>query len=184
VRLRTKLGTFDQQFKNSYESREDYSILRISKANEPALEVLVDATDVPELSKLIWAPQGTRNPEITAYRDSKQVFLRKILFPEARTVVSLGDRFDYRRKSLRAATKREVLQLRKKRTGCHSKYKGVTFSKIKMLWLARIMFAGNYVFLGYHADEEKAARRYDAAAKEYFGEFARLNFADVQTIAA
>jgi hypothetical protein len=50
-----------------------------------------------------------------------------------------------------------------------SKYRGNKFQ-------AQISNKGKKIFLGYHNNEEDAARAYDKAAKKYFGEFAHLNF--------
>lgn len=58
-------------------------------------------------------------------------------------------------------------------------YKGVNWSGAKTRrWQARIMRNGKRVFLGNFDSPEEAARAYDAAARELFGEFARLNFPD------
>lgn len=53
-----------------------------------------------------------------------------------------------------------------------SAYKGVRWHGPRQAWQARIM--GKH--LGLFQSEEEAARTYDAAAKEAFGEYALLNF--------
>jgi hypothetical protein len=60
--------------------------------------------------------------------------------------------------------------------GRSSKYKGVCFDKITGRWASYIRVNGNQIHLGRFVSEEDAARAYDAAALDTFGEFARLNF--------
>jgi hypothetical protein len=56
-----------------------------------------------------------------------------------------------------------------------SKYKGVRFYKRTGRWSAQIQVNQKNIHLGYFDTEVKAARKYNIAAKQYFGEFARLN---------
>jgi hypothetical protein len=60
--------------------------------------------------------------------------------------------------------------------GTRAGFKGVDRSVGGTKWRARIMREGKRLFLGNHDTPEEAARAYDAAARELFGEFARLNF--------
>lgn len=55
-----------------------------------------------------------------------------------------------------------------------SGFRGV--SKIRKRWMAYISVKNQRVYLGLFVDREDAARAYDAAALEHFGEFATLNF--------
>lgn len=64
----------------------------------------------------------------------------------------------------------------RKGAGCSSRFKGVTWNKQARKWQAQIKVHGRNRYLGLHVIEEDAARAYDTAAREAFGEFAWLNF--------
>ena len=57
-----------------------------------------------------------------------------------------------------------------------SKYKGVSWNKGVKKWLAQIGFNDKVIHLGQFGDEIEAAKVYDKAAKELFGDFAHTNF--------
>lgn len=57
-----------------------------------------------------------------------------------------------------------------------SAYKGVSWHKANNKWQAQIGGEQGNIYLGYFLTEEDAARAYDAAAREMFGDFARPNF--------
>jgi hypothetical protein len=57
----------------------------------------------------------------------------------------------------------------------HSKYKGVTWHKQHKKWMAQIICNRKRTHLGYFIDEKEAAKAYNTAAKEVWGEFAWLN---------
>lgn len=90
-----------------------------------------------------------------------------------------GDRLDNRRANLRFCTWGQNLQ-NKRKTGRGraplSPYKGVTYFSAQNKWAARITSDRKRVFLGYFDNDEDAAKAYDLAAKDMFGEFARTNF--------
>lgn len=86
-----------------------------------------------------------------------------------------GDRLDARRDNLRVATPAQNQANRKKAEGKTSRYKGVSRTR-RGKWYAQITVNYVAINLGTFACEEEAARAYDAAAVEHFGDFARLNF--------
>jgi hypothetical protein len=89
-----------------------------------------------------------------------------------------GDKLDNRRENLRACTRAENMRNKAKMAiACASPFKGVCWHKATNRWIASIKRNGESFHLGLFRVEEEAARAYDAAAKELFGEFARLNCA-------
>jgi hypothetical protein len=83
---------------------------------------------------------------------------------------------DNRRDNLRPATTTENSRNRGPIYGGHSsRFKGVIWRKRERKWQARIGVAGVQRNLGLYVDEKAAALAYDAAAREFFGEFAYLN---------
>src|SRR5687768_17425464 len=80
---------------------------------------------------------------------------------------------DNRRENLRHATQQQNKRnqrIRKNTSG----FKGVRWDKGK--WQARIMIDGIQLNIGRYFEPLDAARAYDAAARQYHGEFASINF--------
>lgn len=57
-----------------------------------------------------------------------------------------------------------------------SGFKGVAWHKLNNKFIANIRVNYKRIHLGYFKDAKEAAIAYDQAAKEYFGDFAALNF--------
>ena len=90
-----------------------------------------------------------------------------------------GDGLDNRLVNLRPVTSHQNHANRHKIWGV-SRYKGVNRSASKRNpWRAEIQVKGRSIYLGVFPSQEAAARAYDAAAREHFGEFARTNFEEV-----
>lgn len=88
------------------------------------------------------------------------------------------DTFDNRRGNLRLSNKMGQAANRgveNYKRGKVSRYKGVTIDKRRGSIHAYIHFQNRKHNLGVHKTEEDAARAYNLAATNYFGEFARLN---------
>ena len=89
------------------------------------------------------------------------------------------DGLDNRRENLRPATSAEnARNARKTVAPTASQFKGVHWEPRWRRWIASIRVNRKSVYLGGFRDEAEAARAYDAAAREMFGEFARPNFPD------
>jgi hypothetical protein len=88
-----------------------------------------------------------------------------------------GCRSDNRFANLRSCTRSQNNANRRSSGRNTSGYKGVTFSKANKAWIAAITVAGKHYYLGSFPDKTEAAKAYDKAAIEYFGEFATPNFA-------
>lgn len=89
-----------------------------------------------------------------------------------------GNRLDNRASNLRAATRAQQQWNRGKQRNNRSGFKGVSFHTLRRRWRATIRVDGRHVHLGLFDDPELAARAYDAAAVDAWGDFARVNFAE------
>jgi hypothetical protein len=83
---------------------------------------------------------------------------------------------DNRRDNLRLATRSQNNCNKPKRKNAASRFIGVIFLKNRNKWAAQIKYHGKKIWLGCFVNEIDAAKAYDAAARKYHGEFARLNF--------
>lgn len=85
-----------------------------------------------------------------------------------------GNGLDNRRENLRLVTHQQN-SFNQKHHGGSSKFKGVSIDRISGSWRAYITVDGKRKHLGRHGTELDAAKAYDMAAKEFFGEYAKLN---------
>lgn len=86
------------------------------------------------------------------------------------------NKLDNRKSNLRICTNAEngQNQLKQKRK-TSSRFKGVSWSKSMKKWRTQIKGGGVVRVLGHFVNEADAARKYNEAAKRYFGRFANLN---------
>lgn len=113
------------------------------------------------------------------------IYLHRMIIGPAKTADQVdhknGNGLDNRRCNLRLATYSQNQANRKFQNG---KTKGVQATKSQTSpWIARIRKDGKIHNLGVFATVKEAALAYDKAAREMFGEFARLNFPDGSTTA-
>lgn len=112
-------------------------------------------------------------------RRSMPISMHQFLTGYAETDHADGNGLNNRRSNLRAATSgQNSANQRKRSTPTSSRHKGVSWHRRAGKWQAYVNVNGRAKCLGYFDDEEDAARAYDRAALEAWGEFARLNFPD------
>lgn len=87
-----------------------------------------------------------------------------------------GNGLNCTRANLRLATRSQNNSNRDKQPKNKSGYKGVSWDKVNKKWVAYIQVGNKSINLGRYATADDAARAYDAGAKKFHGEFARLNF--------
>ncbi len=86
-----------------------------------------------------------------------------------------GNGLNNTRRNLRSASHRNNIRNAKKRSNTSSRFKGVSWDRSKRRWYAYINDGSKMKYLGRYRTEEAAAKVYDEAAVELFGEYARLN---------
>lgn len=85
-----------------------------------------------------------------------------------------GIRHDNRIKNLREATRSQNFQNKRISSLNKSGIKGISFSKDKNLWEAKVQLNKKVVFCKCFESKEEAAIAYEIESKKHFGEFARL----------
>lgn len=147
---------------------------------------LVDDADYEGLSKHDWYAiksgskfYAVRQVAVGPYKQRTIRMHRQLMgCPEAMEVDhENGDGLANWRDNLRVCTHAQNQAASKtKRAGTSSRFRGVSWYKRGKCWHAQIKFEGKQIFLGYFKVEEDAARAYDRASPQFFGEFAQFNF--------
>lgn len=143
---------------------------------------IIDDEDYQELNKHKWfCVKSTRHIGAYTKIQGQRVAMHRMVLG---LVVGDGllvdhknhNQLDNRRENLRLATQSQNQQNRLPLNNTTSKYKGVSWHKNNKKWSSRIKNNGANYLIGYFVSEIEAAKAYDKAAKESFGEFAYLNF--------
>ncbi len=144
---------------------------------------IVDPDDFYKLSQHKWCVKKDRSTTYAhraVYKIKKTIMMhRQIMHAKKNILVDHINRngLDNRKANLRFATCRQNVW--NSANGVNrgaSKYKGVWWDKNSKRWRAALCYNNNKrIHLGGFDDEREAAAAYDAAAKEYRGEYAFLN---------
>ena len=144
----------------------------------------VDVDDFQRLCQHRWTALRQGHGCYAVRKDSSRTIYmhRELLAVTSRVLVVDhvdGNTLNNRRINLRVATRQQNAANQPARGGS-SKYKGVYVHRHHGIasgkFRAGIVVDGKARALGYFWSEEDAARAYDNAALEHFGEFAKLNF--------
>lgn len=150
------------------------------------LYAIVDAASRDLIAGYRWRVLRGHNGKLYAY--AKRTYMHRLVAgtpPGFETDHINGDGLDNRRANLRTATRSQNKAnmgkpARPDGRPHTSRFKGVSWAKSRG-WRAAITVDQHSRYLGIYAVEEDAARAYDAAAIEAWGEFAATNFTDGST---
>lgn len=142
--------------------------------------VLIDAEDADNVFQWNWCASYRTRKDGSRYVDSvrctsrrnKRVKLHRFVYDSPGIVDHInGNPLDCRKANLRAAT---VSQNKANtRPNWNKTTKGITMSAGK--WMSQIEVRGKKVFLGRFTNPDEAMRKYDEAARRFFGEYAKTN---------
>lgn len=139
---------------------------------------LVDDEDYELVSKYNWGMQSGGYARAVKYKQGKQItyLMHRLVmgFPDYEIDHKDHNKLNNCRSNLRLSNKATNSMNRRKQRGTYkSKFKGVTL--VHKPYLAYITKDNKHISLGTHRTEKDAARAYNKAAIELFGEFACLN---------
>lgn len=83
---------------------------------------------------------------------------------------------DNQKNNLRICTQSQNSMNQNSHKNSSSKYKGISWHKLRSKWESQIKYKGKHIHIGLYKTEVEAAKAYDEKAKELFGEFAHINF--------
>lgn len=149
------------------------------------LVTIIDAEDLELVSQHKWCATRGRNTDYVQRKHGKQTVLLHRVLLNAPYGMHVDHRnhngLDNRKENLRVCSPVENLMNSRKRKGCSSEFKGVR----KLLdgrprpWMATVQVNKKSYTCSFLTELE-AAEWYDEMAKEHHGEFAKLNFPQVE----
>lgn len=168
-------------------------VYRVPLSGETARgrEALIDADALPLVQTRRWrfaAAETGRGGEVQTMIPSENIRLHYVVMGiTSDTEFHVGHRnddpLDCRRANLVVRTLTDTAANKRKQATwcgrpCTSRFKGVCWDRRRERWYAKIKKDRVTRHLGSFRDEIAAAQRYDEAARELFGEHARVNFPD------
>jgi len=193
---RDELIAFRDQWRRRFEPYPDperpgcYRVPLVYMTYEPR-EAIIDEVDLPLVQGKSWhweeRTEGLVGTVALASAYGQNTPLKRLLMGvanpgnEMRVTHRNGDPLDCRRCNLEVIAPDEQVHRNRKMGTVNgrkftSQYKGVCWDEKRGAWKAQIRKGDYYRSIGRFDDEEDAARAYDNAARELFGEHASLNF--------
>lgn len=136
---------------------------------------IIDAVDVPLVSHCNWSVEENYRV-FYAVNSTIKIKMHNVIMGCKQIDHRDCDGLNNRRYNLRKATAQQNARNTRVRSKNISGYKGVSFRKESKRWRSYIRVDGKLIHLGTFDSKKKAALAYDHAAREHFGDFARLNF--------
>jgi hypothetical protein len=178
----------------AFHSSDGTTAITLERRNGEIYLCYIDTADYDKIKSLRWHYTKSKKGR-TAYviatpvRGENHIAMHNVLMPDAPDAPDEVDHEDHdglnnRRSNLRAATRSQNMANTRRFKPKSSRYRGVTWVAKKRKYQAAIKVDDKWKFLGLFADEEHAARAYNAVAREQFGEFATLNELPFEAIAA
>lgn len=161
----------------------DCKLIDVSTEAHPETYAIVDPCDFDFLNQWQWRVNDQNYVIRTVTFDGKQ-YIRRMhrIVADAPEEIHVdhknGNKLDNRRANLRLVTPRQnsLNRSRNEKRARGVVYKGVYSNKNASTYTARINVRGKHTYLGSFKTQIEAARAYDRAAREHYGEFAKLNF--------
>lgn len=138
---------------------------------------LVDDEDYEFLSQWEWSLSTWGYA--SRHKAGRVIFMHRVIMNTPKDMFTdhiNRNKLDNQRKNLRICTKSQNNSNSKMRSTNKSGYKGVSWDKKSRRWRAQIRREGKTTTIGWFDYPADAARVYDSAALEIYGEFAHLNF--------
>lgn len=145
---------------------------------------LVDDEDFEFLNQFKWQAANFRGVFYASRKINKNgkwgnVFMHRQILgltdPKVQTDHINGDGLDNQRSNLRACTHSQNQRNKGKYKQNTSGFKGCSWYKRLKKWRVQITVNGKDINVGYFNSKDAAAHAYNEKAKEFHGEFARLN---------
>jgi hypothetical protein len=157
----------------------DNRMLRLTLPGGPV--VLIDEADQMLIAGFPWRVLNNKDKQYAhAWNGRMHLYMHRLIAgagPKDLVDHHNGNGLDNRRLNLRIATGSQNLANRwRQRNNRTSQYKGVFWDSHRERWSASIHVKQKTRALGRFTDEANAARAYDRAALDAWGQFARLNF--------
>lgn len=159
--------------------------IQLSSRKYPGLVAQVDDADYERVAQHTWWPKkdyATGNFYAYTQIDRHTIYLHRLILRVENDVDHKdGNGLNCQKYNLRPATQGQNQGNEKLSRNNSSGYKGVHWMDRLNPWRAQIKVNRRNQHLGFFATPEEAARAYDQAAREHFGEYARLNFPGLRT---